>query len=132
MKTCTKCGAILPLSEYYKDHNQKSGLRPECKTCNKKQCTKWAKANKEKHRGYNIKHHYGISVEVYDSLLTKQNGTCAICFQPPGKRRLAIDHCHTTGTVRGLLCARCNQGIGHFRDNVKYLTAAITYLESTQ
>lgn len=49
-----------------------------------------------------------ITPEEYDALLNKQNGECAICHQPPGKRRLSVDHSHQTGQIRGLLCDRCN------------------------
>lgn len=132
MKPCSKCAVNLPLSEFYKDRNQKSGLRPECKTCNKKKCSEWAKANRERRRGYGIKHQYGITVQTYDRLLAKQGGMCAICNRPSGKRRLAIDHCHSTGVVRGLLCTRCNQGLGHFQDNTDYLVNAAKYLQESR
>lgn len=74
---------------------------------------------------------YGISVAEYDAMLDSQNGVCAICEQPepvPG-RRLAVDHCHTTDIVRGLLCSTCNWLIGSAKDRPQTLRAAADYLE---
>ncbi len=57
-----------------------------------------------------------------------QNGVCAICSRPPGKRRLAVDHWHTTKAVRGLLCVQCNTAIGKLNDDPELLRRAIAYL----
>jgi hypothetical protein len=66
----------------------------------------------------------------YQAQLAKQGGGCAICGKPPkpGGRRLNIDHAHATGEVRGLLCARCNRGLGWFADSPHLLFAAAAYL----
>lgn len=73
---------------------------------------------------------YGITTEQYDEMLAAQEGVCAICKEPcPSGRSLAVDHCHQTDVVRGLLCARCNSGIGQFLDSPERLRAAIKYLE---
>ena len=78
-----------------------------------------------------LRRHYGLTLEEYDQMLLDQNGVCAICFEPGYP--LNVDHDHSTGTVRGLLCIPCNQGVGHFRDNTKFLLNAVSYLEgSTQ
>jgi hypothetical protein len=71
----------------------------------------------------------GCTPEQYVSLVEQQQGLCAICQRPPGKSGLGADHCHTTGIVRGLLCHKCNAGIGLFGDNVDYLWRAISYLQ---
>jgi hypothetical protein len=71
---------------------------------------------------------YGITDQQYREMLVEQNGKCAICKKPPTDRRLAVDHCHTTGKVRGLLCMKCNTGLGHFEDNLKFLEEAQEYL----
>lgn len=84
----------------------------------------------EKNRVKHLVRTYGITVEEYENLLKEQNGVCAICANPPGKRRLAVDHDHETGLVRGLLCSPCNTGIGLLK-NVDNLTVAISYLESS-
>lgn len=75
---------------------------------------------------------YGLSVSEYESMLEKQNGRCAICPFEFGTERMAIariDHCHKTGAVRGLLCGRCNSGLGFFKDTVSRLESAIEYLK---
>jgi hypothetical protein len=59
-------------------------------------------------RRVNLKFSFGMTVEEYDALLTAQGGVCGICKRPPKSRRLAVDHDHATGRVRGLLCAFCN------------------------
>jgi hypothetical protein len=72
---------------------------------------------------------YGISAEEYDALLEKQKGCCAICRAVPKTTRLAVDHDHQTGEVRGLLCKRCNHdllGAGH--DGIELHLRAIAYL----
>lgn len=58
----------------------------------------------------------------------EQGGCCAICGEPEGKDRLVVDHDHTTGKVRGLLCRTHNVGLGHFGDSTALLQAAINYL----
>ena len=83
-----------------------------------------------------LKRQYGFSDEEYDRLLKKQKGLCAICRRKEiamyrGKvRKLAVDHCHKTNTVRGLLCMSCNQGLGKFYDSPRLLRGAAMYLES--
>jgi hypothetical protein len=74
---------------------------------------------------------YRISLADYDAMLALQHGACAICKRTPGKR-LAVDHCHTTGKVRGLLCAKCNSGLAFFQDNPRYLAAATAYLQASR
>lgn len=70
---------------------------------------------------------YGLSVEELAALEERQGGRCAICGRKP-KRRLAIDHDHRTGEVRGLLCRDCNLALGLFGDDVRRLLAALAYL----
>src|SRR3989304_573545 len=60
---------------------------------------------------------YGLSVDGYNAILKAQGGACAICKKPPKKRRLNVDHNHKTGRIRGLLCFRCNYGLGWFQDD---------------
>lgn len=73
---------------------------------------------------------YGLSLDEYASMLQRQDGKCAICFGPPiSPRPLAVDHDHATGKVRGLLCDRCNHGLGHFCDSPIRLSSAIAYLQ---
>jgi hypothetical protein len=69
-----------------------------------------------------------ISRETYDRIFEEQGGVCAICEEFPIGRELAVDHDHTTRAVRGLLCMRCNTGLGHFHDSIEILDRAIEYL----
>lgn len=67
---------------------------------------------KQRSLRYNLWHQYGMTISDYMALVELQQGACAICHSlPPEGKRLHIDHCHTTGKVRGLLCQRCNQGM---------------------
>lgn len=79
---------------------------------------------------------YGITSADYEAMLKKQRHRCAICrCKEPGGRfnnRWHVDHCHKTKKVRGLLCHRCNLGLGYFHDKVKTVEAAILYLKKSQ
>jgi hypothetical protein len=79
----------------------------------------------------NLIRNYGITLEDYNKMFGEQNGCCAICgkHQQDLKASLHVDHNHTTGAVRGLLCHHCNVGLGHFEDNITLLSNAIAYLE---
>jgi hypothetical protein len=95
---------------------------------------KYYNSNKEKYFAYKLKNTYGLTLDEYYELVRKQKGLCAICGGKPnvvkGKsKRLNIDHNHSTGKVRGLLCNKCNNGIGCFNDNTKNIAAAISYLK---
>jgi len=87
----------------------------------------------ERSAAYHRKRNYGLTPEEYADRLTFQQGRCAICYEPmtgKGKEKDAptVDHDHETGIVRGILCMRCNNGLGKFRDRPELLAAAITYL----
>lgn len=72
---------------------------------------------------------YGISPFHYNQMLRRQHNVCAICGGKDYGRDLAVDHDHETGAVRGLLCMRCNTGLGCFLDDIRLLSSAIIYLE---
>lgn len=91
----------------------------------------YAKNRERINRLGNLKARYGITVEEYEALLERQNGVCGICGAEPGSRRLATDHAHTTGRVRGLLCDACNQALGFMKDDPERLIAAAIYLRTT-
>lgn len=108
----------------------------------------WYAANKDKHnarvrsylarnpgrrRVWALKSRYGLTPERYDELLAAQDGCCAICRadRPGGRGDWHVDHCHATGTVRGILCARCNRVLGFMGDTVGALDRFIRYLEKS-
>lgn len=99
---------------------------------------RWVENNqgrrRESTRKWQLKTNYGITEEDYQALLEGQEGKCAICLTdtPTGKWKVfAVDHCHKTGKVRGLLCNECNRGIGLLKDNAELLKKAAAYLERT-
>lgn len=91
--------------------------------------TKALRATKQMNSHLRLK--YGISVEQYNEMLDSQNGCCLICNKNQNtlNRRLAVDHCHKTGKVRGLLCAACNTSLGHLEEDIDRMTRLINYVE---
>lgn len=101
----------------------------------------WGRENPEKRRKYTIKSRYGISIEEYDALKKKQDNKCAICGETNSNGwELSVDHDHKCcpgpkscgKCVRGLLCFKCNSGLGNFTDSEEKLSAALTYLQSNR
>ena len=134
-KKCTKCDEEKSLDSFVKSTVCKSGYRGICKTCfnayyAKRRVEKYELVRsyeKKFHRERRLKYTFGITEEDYSKMFTEQQGACAICLIIP-KRTLHIDHCHTTGKVRGLLCSNCNTGLGQFKDNTDLLDKAKVYL----
>ena len=86
-------------------------------------------------RSATLKFHYGLTVHQYDQMLIDQGGLCAICRRPEHAKlrdgrtkRLAVDHDHHTGAIRGLLCSACNRALGYFDDDISNLSKAAEYL----
>lgn len=134
MKTCTKCLKEKALDQFQARVGRKHGATHSwCKACVRK-------ANQRDYdaeRGYKLKCTFGITLEEYNALSEEQDHLCAICRKPEtvvgnGKRvrKLAVDHDHTTGKVRGLLCTGCNTALGRFNDDITLLEKAIHYLKS--
>ncbi len=158
--TCTKCRVVKSLSEFSPSCQHRSGRFPWCKVCKtdyqakyintvprEERAAKYAAwraqrdADKEARarylrRGsvYSLKRRYGITEHLAVELAAYQGGVCAICGSLPDTTRkrggLHVDHNHATGAVRGLLCERCNLGLGFFDDTLARLTAAIAYLQA--
>ena len=135
-KKCPKCNVIKLPEHFYKNSCSNTGLTSYCKICSSTRGKKWEKANKEKskQRGRvdNLKRNYGLTIEDYEKMLNKQNNVCWICkTNNPGKNRsyFTVDHCHATGVVRGLLCAKCNCALGLLNDDPVLFSVAKQYLE---
>lgn len=105
--------------------------------------TAWHNANPERSREIKrrssrvnsrdrmLKQRYGISETEYETILEKQGWGCAICgATSDGRKALQVDHCHETADVRGILCGPCNRLLGHAKDSIEVLQAAIVYLQS--
>lgn len=98
----------------------------------------WRKNNKERYsallRRRMLRRKFGLDEQIYAQMLMEQNGVCAICHGQEYRKRkgvvlsLAVDHDHSTGKVRGLICSDCNTGLARFRDNPGSLFRAIQYL----
>jgi len=110
-------------------------VRSECKTCHNKiskvRSLKYNKRNPDKRTSTVLKNKYGITFEQYSTMLAAQGNVCKICgSSSPGasKDRFSVDHNHKTGKVRGILCHGCNAGLGMFKEDVRSLRFAISYL----
>ena len=87
----------------------------------------------QKTREYQLKTHYGISIEEFNKLFDDQNKACKICNkQNTCGKNWHVDHCHQTGKIRGILCAKCNQALGMVYDDIKILQNMIQYLEDNK
>lgn len=124
------------------DWPQKKFNTKKCKNCFKEyqpnspcnlycseDCSKEGKASRYLERTY------GITIDDYKSMAVAQDHKCLICGGPGFKLKeshnlvLVVDHCHRTGTIRGLLCPNCNRGLGLFQDNPEFLQLAKSYVE---
>lgn len=121
-RICACCHERKPLTEFIQKKRKNGGTCPHayCKLC-------LPKVNRERR----LKRQFNISVAEYERILYHQNGGCAICGRPPREdgNRLAIDHDHKTGLVRGLLCRTCNKLLALAYDDTKRLSRAIAYLD---
>lgn len=151
MKKCSKCEQFKSWEEFSKDRTSSSGYKSRCKVCrsiDKKEVltkfrlnnpikTRKKFNNKSEAKRHNNYKQYGLSLEDYNNLLILQNSVCAICKKPETMTKkngtiqnLAVDHCHKTGKVRGLLCSKCNTGIGYFAEDRQIFLNAIEYLDN--
>lgn len=120
-KTCARCRQVKPLTDFNPHTRELSRKYAYCKLCK---------------RDSIFISKYGISLREYERMFEAQNGKCLICNRTPEQmssqniryKMLNVDHNHTTGTVRGLICSDCNIGISRFHDDVCVLANAIRYL----
>ena len=157
MRTCTECRTPKPLEDFKRHAASPGGRTYVCKDCLRARREAVSHLTpderrlrqldmlreryasnpeyRERQKNNRRKSVYGISPEVYNALLERQGGVCAICFQPPegeGQRGFHLDHDHGSSQIRGLLCFMCNRGLGDFADNVERLRAAIRYLTASR
>lgn len=94
---------------------------------------KWTEENPEYRRNNLLKSTYGITLDDYNKMFNDQNGSCKTCFihQSELKNPLFVDHCHTTGKIRGLLCYKCNSALGFANDDIQVLNNLIEYLKDS-
>lgn len=136
-KCCRTCNQLKHCREFNQNNASPDGLMNDCKACDR---AKRLAAPCDARHGYHLRRNYGITREQYNWMLEVQGGVCAICRQPettsnPARhtvKRLAVDHDHRTGQIRGLLCSNCNRGIGHFHHDPSRLRDAIAYLTRSE
>ena len=116
-RLCHDCGVVLSAKNQYPSCRKRSQWC--CKKC-------WNQRFYIAVRKYK----YGLSKRQFFALLESQNGRCAICQREIADSRVAVDHNHETGEVRGLLCPQCNSGIGLLQDSPAIIRAAAAYLET--
>jgi hypothetical protein len=147
MKTCRRCKEDRPTSEFYSTKRNADGKSHWCKRCYKSWSRlyeaqphrkaarrvnhrRWRENNPDVERDHTFKKKYGITLSSKRKMLDEQGWKCAIprCGTAVDMTSGHLDHCHKTAVVRGVLCRRCNQGLGNFKDSVELLAGAITYL----
>lgn len=135
-KTCSACQQHLPVDSFYRDPKSTSGYRTICIPC-------ITEINRERHNrdprkkmSKSFEQLYGMTITEYDRLFEEQGGVCAICGKPETAKtrygtpkQLAVDHCHRTGKLRGLLCIRCNTWLGYQEKDPERLIRAADYLK---
>lgn len=146
-KRCVTCGNEKLISVFNKAKKAKDGLQSSCRDCsrlagrtwnlnhpgeNQKRGEQWRHENPVRRKVAQwLSNGIKLSEEEYLRRLCEQHNSCALCGVPRSflKVDLAPDHNHKTGKIRGLLCQKCNRGLGHFYDDVTMLQKAIVYLE---
>lgn len=130
-KRCYKCKEIKPIEELRKDHGRIDGYSAICKKCHSR-----SECPLPRHRSPTWVG-LGVTKEIYDKMFAEQNGLCAICKKPETVvdrrnntvRRLAVDHDHSTGMIRRLLCMRCNLTLGMAEKRKDDLSKMLKYIE---
>jgi hypothetical protein len=131
-KICTGCNVEKTLEEFSLHPGGKFGRNPKCRQCKNEQARVHYENNvdaqRERDRSRNAWFpRYGITWDRYLELCKEQDGMCLICSRVP--KKLVVDHDHSSGVYRGLLCGNCNSGIGFLGENIENLTRAIKYIE---
>jgi len=128
-RKCYSCKEKKDLSEFPSHSGKPHNKGYQCKLCCRgSQKGKYTKEEiSVKNKKAMMKMKYGLSLEQIEQMKKDQNFKCKICKV---ETRLAVDHCHTSGRIRGLLCIKCNTGLGMFLDNVLFLKSAQEYLNN--
>jgi hypothetical protein len=138
MKWCSACKRYKPKNEFNKNKTNPDKLGYICKECGKLQNRKWYRKNVTKKildgRERSLQRLYGVNLERYNQILKEQGGVCAISGLTPEEtgKKLAVDHDHETGEIRGLIHCQLNQGLGCFFDDSQLLRKAADYLENSR
>ena len=138
-KTCPDCMQTKSKTEFGRHPSYRDGLRNQCRDCRREYERRRSRspenieATRESRRRSVMKWRYGTTQDEVEKMVAAQNNRCLICNtegEGQGMQRLCIDHDHNTGKIRGMLCRKCNAGLGYFRDNPTLIRTAASYLES--
>jgi len=137
VKSCGKCHIEKSLSHFTKNSQYITGYTSWCKDCHNEYNRHWGQSHRPNKRLSSILSRFrplGLTKEKYFELQKQQNNECKICGRKPKEeeRALAVDHCHKTNKIRGLLCSFCNRLLGLSYDNPEILLKAVAYLKETQ
>jgi hypothetical protein len=127
-KKCSDCKEVKPGTEFHRRRATFDGLTPICKACNCARANKWRTEDPERYQNSKLQSTYGISLAEYKEMEAAQNGRCMVCGEAPDGG-FVVDHCHSTGKVRALLCKFCNIGLGCFFDRTDVLANAVEYIK---
>lgn len=155
LRKCARCKELLPVDNFHRRSDRKSGRVSYCRKCitelsrkpsrvaslakwakehpeNKKAAfSRWRKRFPEKERDYMLRRNYGITLKQFNKVIESQGGACAICGQRFSTSIVPCqDHDHGTGLHRGILCRLCNTLLGIAKERVDVLQSAITYLNT--
>lgn len=131
-RTCFKCKKDLPKEQYFP--SMWNGKNYTCKTCHVARTLKHRQKHPEKERARWRMRKYGVTVDKYNKMFEAQKGRCDICgrsivMNDKKARAPHIDHCHSSGKIRALLCIHCNTMLGSAMDNPAVLRSAAKYIE---
>ena len=134
-KQCKMCKVVKPLKDFAKRTRAKDGLNYYCRKCANGRRANWKQNNPKKctasHRKSLLKTRYGVTLEQYDKIFEGQGGSCAICGEVnKSGYRLAVDHDHSTGKIRSLLCQNCNRKVGEIESNPGLFDKLVVYLHN--
>ena len=149
-KTCTKCGAEKPVTDFHKKKCGKYGVDGQCKKCTAERDKEYRHKNNPKIRQKQnewrnthpehvkamakrttLRINHGLTPEQHKQIWISQVGCCALCSKPVVYEKICVDHNHITGKMRGFLCRTCNTGLGSFYSDEKgteLLEKAVEYI----
>ncbi len=138
-KSCSRCKAILPASEFYPHKRVKSGLQSHCRSCSRewhrerpdyirRKNAEFKRKNPTYHADRNRLVKYGLTRSQIDDLISSQKGGCLGCNRELVSLKTCVDHDHSSGRVRGIICDDCNIVLGRVRDDPRTLSRLAEYV----
>jgi nitrate/TMAO reductase-like tetraheme cytochrome c subunit len=134
MKTCKFCEqekSVDNFYEFYDKWSEKKYVSSRCRPCHQNYRRESPTTPKNR-KAEKLQLRYGLTYEQWEKIREEVNNACMICgiTEEEAGRKLDVDHCHSTGKVRGILCTHCNNMLGHAHDNIAVLESAAVYLKN--